>query len=591
MKRIFSSLLAIVMVLTFVPVAAFADGSLPATKNASNVMIDGMEKSLDGYNIGGNNYFKLRDIANLLSGTTKQFDVAWDGEKNAISLLSSRPYTVIGGEMAKLPWGRTKSAIRSTSKVYLDNKEINLTAYTVDGSNYFKLRDLGSTLDFYVNWDERNNTLEIESMFSYVSENSSDTSTYISNIKVDNSQEDYLSNWARISPVQQFSYKNEGLAYAYVEDSTLQMVTSGKKLSIEMKYPVLGDVISDDDGNFYVVWGKENDNNDVVETVFISKYSSDGQHIQTTGFEGKSSPWHDSSSAKTKSPFRHGNSVSVIANGILVNYHSKLRYDGHQSDNAIAVKISDMSAYSLPNDTFSGHSFNQSLIYSKLSSRFLFASQGDAYPRGFRINDSHGKYGNNDEIVFHFYLGANANYDMGIVNKTFAQLGGLTETSKGIVLVGASAKSISEAAKSEKQNLFIQIFDPRASQLSSSSAIGGTNRSGATSFDINDSKSKPLTEVTDRGVIWLTDYTDKDVIAPQVVTADDRIVIMWTEEDQKSEFKSFYMVLSAEGDVITPATSIGSMQLNSYETPIYHEGLVYWAYTYNGRLRVVSIKP
>ena len=70
--------------------------------------------------------------------------------------------------------------------------------------------------------------------------------------------------------------------------------------------------------------------------------------------------------------------------------------------------------------------------------------------------------------IFHFYLEPNANYDMCIVNKTFAQLGGLAETSKGVVLAGASAKSISEKAKTEKQNLFIQIFDPLASNLSSS---------------------------------------------------------------------------------------------------------------------------
>lgn len=62
--------------------------------------------------------------------------------------------------------------------------------------------------------------------------------------------------------------------------------------------------------------------------------------------------------------------------------------------------------------------------------------------------------------IFHFYLEPNANYNMYIVNKTFAQFGGLAETSRGVVLVGASAKSIGEEAKTEKQNLFVQIFNP-----------------------------------------------------------------------------------------------------------------------------------
>ncbi|PAD74117.1 copper amine oxidase N-terminal domain-containing protein [Paenibacillus campinasensis] len=590
MKKFFSSLLAMIMLFTFIPDPISAAGSLTATKTASKITVDGVVKSFDAYTIDGNNYFKLRDIAYILSGTTKQFDVTWDGGKNAISLLSGRPYTVIGGEMAMSTGGKTKSAILSTSKVYLDNKEITLAAYIIDGNNYFKLRDLGSTFDFYVEWDGKKNSIEIESMFSYIPENTGDSYSYRSDINLENTQKDYISNTASISPVQQFSYKNEGFAYAYVKDKSLIIVTPSKQLSVEMKYPILGDVISDDDGNIYVVWGKQNDSNGLInENVFISKYSPEGQHIKTTGFVGKSSPWGDSNAAKTKTPFSSGNSVSVIADGILVNYHSKLRYDGHQSDNAIAVRTSDMSVYQLPNDTFSGHSFNQSLIYSKLSSRILFASQGDAYPRGFRINNSNGKYGDSNEIVFHFYLEANANYDMSIVNKTFAQLGGLAETSKGVVLVGASAKSISEAAKMEKQNLFIQIFDPLAKELSPSTFVGGSSRSGATSFDINDNKNSPLTEVTDYGVVWLTNYTDKNVIAPQVVVADDRIVILWTE-DSKPAPESFYMVLSAGGDVITPATSLGRIQLNSYEMPIYHNGLVYWAYTYNGKLRVVSIK-
>jgi len=258
---------------------------------------------------------------------------------------------------------------------------------------------------------------------------------------LENTQITAISNWASVSSVQQFSYKNEGLAYAYVIDSSLKITMPNKQLNIEMKYPLLGDIISDDDGNLYIVWGKKNEtNNASIETVFISKYSSQGQHIKTTGFVGKSSPWGNSDIAKTKVAFQSGNCVSIIANGILVNYHAKRRYDGHQSDNAIAVLISDMSPYQLPNDTYSGHSFNQSLIYCNKTSDFLFASQGDAYIRGFRINDSSGKYGDEKENIFHFYLESNANYNMWIVNKTFAQLGGLAETSKGVALVGASAK-------------------------------------------------------------------------------------------------------------------------------------------------------
>lgn len=356
-----------------------------------------------------------------------------------------------------------------------------------------------------------------------------------------------------------------------------------------MKYPLLGDVIADDDGNFYVVWGK-NGTAYTEHTVFISKYSPNGEHIKTTGFAGES-PMGES--GNTMTPFAYGNCVSVIADGVLMVNYARTMYNGHQSSNVVAVHIADMSPYQFDKlfyvkVPYVSHSFNQSVIYSEKARDFIFANHGDAYGRGFIIEKLRQEH---SEInIFHFYLPPNANYDMWIVNKTFAQLGGLVETSRGVALVGASAKSIGEAAETEKQNLFVQIFDPLYTSLSPSMFVGGTERSGATSFDIYDYQNSPLTEVTDYGVIWLTDHTDKHVIAPQVAVADDRIVILWSEDGQEGS-ESYYMVLSAAGEVLTPATSLGRLKLNSYEMPVVHDGRIYWAYaTHNGKIRVADLE-
>ncbi len=144
--------------------------AVTAMKTASKVTVDGTVKSFDAYTINGNNYFKLRDIAYILSGTEKQFEVTWDGAKNAINLVGGSSYTTVGGEMAVATGSNTKSATLSTSKIYLDGKEISLTAYTISGNNYFKLRDLGSTFDFGVAWDGKNNTVAITSTTGYVPE-------------------------------------------------------------------------------------------------------------------------------------------------------------------------------------------------------------------------------------------------------------------------------------------------------------------------------------------------------------------------------------------------------------------------------------
>ncbi|MNB86907.1 hypothetical protein D3C75_338680 [compost metagenome] len=554
MKKYLALLLGLSLCLPAISTTAFADSKdIKVNVEGEAVVFDQPPIIFDGRTL-----VPIRAVCEKIGATIK-----WD--------VSTQTTTVIKGNTTlSLQIDSQLMQVSGGAPVQLD-----VPPQIYNGRTLLPIRAVVENLGYEVTWNAAKQILSIEQEGAIIVDDLENTQAY------------GVDNWAQISPVHQFSYKNEGLAYAYADRNQLKITTPGKTLTLGVKYPILGDVISDDDGNFYVVWGKENDTqNAAIETVFISKYSPEGQELKTTGFVGKSTPWRDADSAKTKIPFDSGNSVSVISDGILVNYHSKRRYDGHQSDNVIAVKIADMSAYAFPNDTYSGHSFNQSLIYSKKSSGFLFASHGDAYARGFRVNNSSGKYGDDSEILFHFYLEANSNYDMYIVNTTFAQLGGLAETSKGVALVGASAKSISEKAKSEKQNLFVQIFDPQADQVSASMFIGGEVRNGALSTDINDRDNSPLESVTDYGVHWLTNYNDTDVIAPQVVSANDRIVILWSTNKD-----TFYMVLSEDGAVITPATSLGGQPLNSFERPVYYDGAVYWAAVKNGRLKIMSVRP
>ena len=138
-----------------------------AIPTPSKVLVNGKETAFDAYNINGNNYFKLRDLAYVLSGTIKQFEVGWDGKNNAISLTSDKPYTSVGGEMALKEKRENKTATPTTSKIYLDGKKVSLTAYNIDGNNYFKLRDIGQVFDFGVDWDGKNNTIVIDTGKSY----------------------------------------------------------------------------------------------------------------------------------------------------------------------------------------------------------------------------------------------------------------------------------------------------------------------------------------------------------------------------------------------------------------------------------------
>lgn len=132
----------------------------PATPTASKVLVNGEGVSFDAYNIEGHNYFKLRGMAQALSGSEKQFEVEWDGAKNAINLVSGAAYTTVGGEFTAGPL-EAATAVPCNSVIYMDGQPVALTAYTINANNYFKLRDIGEAFGFKVAWDADSNMIII----------------------------------------------------------------------------------------------------------------------------------------------------------------------------------------------------------------------------------------------------------------------------------------------------------------------------------------------------------------------------------------------------------------------------------------------
>ena len=165
-KKTLSIILALVLTLGIfcLPVSA-----LEATPTASTVLVNGSNVAFDAYLIEGNNYFKLRDLAFILNGTEKQFEVSWDEDANAISLTSGEPYVAMGGEMES-KGGDAKTPAPTDSKILLNGTEVALTAYNIDGNNYFKLRDVGAAIGFAVEWDGENNTIKIDTSKGYTAE-------------------------------------------------------------------------------------------------------------------------------------------------------------------------------------------------------------------------------------------------------------------------------------------------------------------------------------------------------------------------------------------------------------------------------------
>ena len=138
-----------------------------AVPTQSNVLIDGKKVPFDAFTVDGSNYFKLRDLAKVLNGTKKQFEIGWDSSADSITISTGKGYTSVGGELTVSGNSENKSAALTNSKILLDGKELKLTVYNINGSNYFKLRDLAQNINFGVGWDSGANTISVDTASNY----------------------------------------------------------------------------------------------------------------------------------------------------------------------------------------------------------------------------------------------------------------------------------------------------------------------------------------------------------------------------------------------------------------------------------------
>ena len=61
-------------------------------------------------------------------------------------------------------------AERSTHRVFVDGREVQMEAYRIKGNNYVKLRDMGEAVGFEVYWDSANGCVQVESGKPYTGE-------------------------------------------------------------------------------------------------------------------------------------------------------------------------------------------------------------------------------------------------------------------------------------------------------------------------------------------------------------------------------------------------------------------------------------
>lgn len=151
-------LLPIILTLLLVCIAAPYASAANVVASPQNLSVDGVDADCNKYNIDDSNYFKLRDLAQLLNKTDSRFSISFDEQSNAVAVVSGKEYTPVGGELAR-GQDQSKTAVVSKQSVLIDGKAADgLSIYNIGGNNYFKLRDLGDALGFTVDYDADSNT-------------------------------------------------------------------------------------------------------------------------------------------------------------------------------------------------------------------------------------------------------------------------------------------------------------------------------------------------------------------------------------------------------------------------------------------------
>jgi hypothetical protein len=167
-KRIKSLIIAVISVaflLGVIPAGAQAtyyEGIGNVTPSTLDYYVNKEKVNVASYLINGNTFLKLRDIGRALD-----ISVEWAADTQAVHIDTSKPYPR-SQNVAETVVAETIRSIKiNKSEIYIDGNQISFTVYLINDSNYFRLRDIGQSLDIGIEWDEASRSVLIDTSVPY----------------------------------------------------------------------------------------------------------------------------------------------------------------------------------------------------------------------------------------------------------------------------------------------------------------------------------------------------------------------------------------------------------------------------------------
>ena len=127
--------------------------------STQKLMVDGEVVDVQPYNIDNANYFKLRDLAALLTGTESQFNVTYEAPNMIVT--TGEEYEPIDGDLT-IGEDNSATCVPSKQVLLVDGEQVDILVYNIGGNNYFQLRGLGDLIGFSVDYDDASRTMIVE---------------------------------------------------------------------------------------------------------------------------------------------------------------------------------------------------------------------------------------------------------------------------------------------------------------------------------------------------------------------------------------------------------------------------------------------
>lgn len=553
-KIIFLTMLSLCCIMAFANVS-FAE-TVAVSKTEAQIFINDNKSYIKGYNINGNNYFKLRDLASALNKTSSKFNVTWNAAENKIEIATHNEYTETE-QSDNYRYSGNLYAEPSQAALIIDGKSVDLTAYNIADNNYYKLRDLAELIPFDVYWIEDKNSVCVYTDFgdnAILSEGSGGTK------RIANTS-DSKARWSATVK-----------SYIYTDDNNLCVFDSSSKTlnvdtydintyelkstnTIPMELDKFGGFYSGEKYN-YIVFGQDNKDEDDQKVTFKTvKYTKAWQKVDEA----------DYCDNNTIEPFEAGSLRMVEHDGYLYVRSSHKMYttsDGlnHQSNITYSVDIDKMSIV----DSFSqvmnisygyvSHSFNQFIDVD--GNTLVAADLGDAYPRGVVI----GKYKN--PLKNGYFISSS-----GYKSKTVFKIPGE---------VGANCTGVTIGGFEVLDNAYIAAInsiDHSKAESYNSFSIKGLDKDERDAIVLVTDK-----ELEETKQIKLTDYVNNDKFATTpflVKLSDTRVMVLWQELGNAGDGGVKYVVIDDNGTMLTDIKTVNA-QLSSDCQPIFVNGEVIW---------------